>query len=88
MDKDTKTAISETYGVINSESVSELLSRFQSVMSGFLTRQAAQGNFADLNSQAHLYNAFMELTAKMMGNPAKLAENQLALWHDYLNLWA
>ncbi len=31
--------------------------------------------------------AFMELTSKMLANPARLAEAQLGLWRDYMSLW-
>lgn len=31
--------------------------------------------------------AFMELTSKMLANPARLAEAQLGLWRDYMTLW-
>ncbi|MBC8269110.1 MAG: class I poly(R)-hydroxyalkanoic acid synthase [Rhodospirillaceae bacterium] len=78
---------SETYGVVNSESVAELSMRFQRIISEYFAKQMAESSLTDLNSGSHLGNAFIELTAKMMANPAKLAENQLALWQDYLNLW-
>ncbi|MGH8801201.1 MAG: class I poly(R)-hydroxyalkanoic acid synthase, partial [Casimicrobiaceae bacterium] len=31
--------------------------------------------------------AFLELTSKMLANPARLAESQLSLWRDYMTLW-
>ena len=61
--------------------------RFQRVMSDFLAAQATHDNFTDLNSTSRLGTAFLELMGKMISDPAKLAENQLALWQDYLNLW-
>ena len=87
MDEEANSAASETYGVINSESVGELSMRFQRIISDFFAKQLAESSLADLNSGSHLSNAFIELTAKMMANPAQLAENQLALWQEYLNLW-
>ncbi len=87
MDNKTKSATSETYGVINAKSAGELLMRFQRVMSDFLAKQAAHDNFTDLKSTSRLGTAFLELVGKMISDPAKLAENQLALWQDYLNLW-
>ncbi len=31
--------------------------------------------------------AFLEMTARMMSNPAKMVEAQVNLWHDYMQLW-
>ena len=31
--------------------------------------------------------AFFEMTARMMADPARLVEAQMALWNDYLTLW-
>jgi len=31
--------------------------------------------------------AFMEMASKMLANPYKLAETQMNLWWDYMNLW-
>jgi len=87
LDKQRQNPLSETYGVINSASAGELILRFQRIMSDFLARQAIENSFTDLSSGGHLSNAFMELTAKMMADPANVANNNLALWQDYLNLW-
>ncbi|MEP6679646.1 MAG: class I poly(R)-hydroxyalkanoic acid synthase, partial [Betaproteobacteria bacterium] len=40
--------------------------------------------FAD---ELGLGKAFMELAAKMLANPYKLAEAQMNLWWDYMSLW-
>src|SRR3546814_704591 len=32
-------------------------------------------------------NAFLEMTTKMMADPAKLFQAQLGLWQDYMSLW-
>ena len=54
------------------------------------------GEFASRNAQAGaalpsdelgLGKAFMELAAQMLANPARLAESQMNLWWDYMNLW-
>ena len=34
-----------------------------------------------------LGKAFMEVAAQMLANPARLAESQMNLWWDYMNLW-
>src|SRR6185295_8188575 len=50
------------------------------------------GDFASRNKalpsdELGLGKAFMELAAQMLTNPAKLAESQMNLWWDYMNLW-
>lgn len=87
MNKQSKSGKSPTYGVVNSHSAVELSMRFQRIMLDFFTRQVSQGSISDLNTGSHFSNDFMELGAKIMGDPAKLAENQFALWQDYVNLW-
>lgn len=32
-------------------------------------------------------SSFIDLTTKMMSDPAKLVKAQMSLWHDYLELW-
>ena len=54
------------------------------------------GDFAARNAGKHaavrgdelgLGKAFMELAAKMLANPARIAEAQMNLWWDYMSLW-
>ena len=58
----------------------------QNLVNDFLQQQAkdsGRGEADPLNIGA----AFMQLTNKMMSNPAKLVEAQMILWQDYMNLW-
>jgi len=69
-----------------SQAMTNIAERAQRIVSEFVSRQATeQGpqNFDPLN----IGNAFMEMTAKMMSDPAKLVEANLTLWNDYLALW-
>ncbi len=56
------------------------------VMSEFTARNAHAGGALPAD-ELGLGQAFMELAAQMLANPAKLAESQLNLWWDYMNLW-
>ncbi len=47
------------------------------------TERVRQGDLDPFN----IGNAFFEMTAQMMANPAKLAEAQISLWRDYMALW-
>ncbi|HET8610521.1 MAG TPA: hypothetical protein VFM11_12350 [Burkholderiales bacterium] len=51
------------------------------LMSNFIAQQPAYGD------ELGISKAFFELTARMMADPARLAQEQLALWQDYQALW-
>ncbi|WP_374656552.1 PHA/PHB synthase family protein [Dongia sp.] len=57
----------------------------QRLMQDFLGRHAK--DFSIGPDAASLGRAFLEMTARMMGDPAKLIEAQVSLWQDYMNLW-
>src|SRR3546814_13513828 len=61
--------------------------RSQKLVAEFLARQQAggggNGNLDPLNIGA----AFMEMTGRMMADPAKLVQAQMNLWQDYMRLW-
>ncbi len=56
------------------------------VMRDFAARNAQPGAALPAD-ELGLGQAFMELAAQMLANPAKLAESQMNLWWDYMNLW-
>jgi polyhydroxyalkanoate synthase len=63
--------------------------RSQRLVADFLSRQskgapAANSGMADPMA---IGAAFFELTARMMADPGRLIEAQMALWNDYLTLW-
>jgi polyhydroxyalkanoate synthase len=51
----------------------------------FAARNTSPSN--PLADEMGVGKAFMELAAKMLTNPAKLAEAQMNLWWDYMSLW-
>lgn len=69
------------------EAMADIAQRSQRLVGDFLERQskatAAPVAFDPLNLGA----AFFEMTTRMMADPAKLVEAQMALWTDYVTLW-
>ncbi len=69
-----------------SKTMASIAERTQRIVTGFLTRQAANGSFAHADP-LNIGQAFLELTVKMMSDPALLVRAQMSLWEDYMNLW-
>jgi polyhydroxyalkanoate synthase len=63
-----------------------LAERSQQAVQAFAERQSSDGGFSIANPTA-IAKAFTELTAKMVADPAKLAEAQMQLWQDSMKLW-
>lgn len=69
-----------------SKAMANIAERSQRIVAEFLSRQAAEpggGNMDPLN----IGSAFLEMTSKMMSDPAKLVEANITLWQDYMALW-
>ena len=65
--------------------MAEVAERGQRIVSDFLKRQSeSDGNPDPLN----IGNAFMEMTTRLMTNPARLVQAQIGFWQDYLTLWS
>jgi polyhydroxyalkanoate synthase len=66
-------------------SMADIAERSQRLVADWLDRQAKQQpqNTDPLN----IGGAFMEMTARMMADPARLVQAQLGFWQDYLTLW-
>ena len=69
------------------ETMADIAERSQRIVSAFIERQANGGSGAGPVDPLNIGGAFMELTSRMLANPAKLAEAQIALWHQYASLW-
>ncbi len=69
-----------------SENLRQIAEKSQRIVEDFLTKQAQEGD-AGMAVPMSIGTAFLEMTAKMMANPAKLLEAQAELWQNYLNLW-
>src|SRR5215469_5261689 len=63
--------------------------RSQRLVTGFLRRQPTDlpAGGSGMADPMAIGAAFFELTARMMADPARLIEAQMALWNDYLTLW-
>ena len=57
------------------------------LMGDFAANQAKGGATSLVADELGIGKAFMEMASKMLANPYKLAETQLNLWADYMNLW-
>jgi polyhydroxyalkanoate synthase len=64
------------------ESLKSAAEKSAKVMGEFASRGAALPS-----DELGLGKAFMELSAQMLANPARLAESQMNLWWDYMSLW-
>ena len=67
-------------------SLADIARRGQRLVAEFLARQASGGGLG-MSDPLNIGGAFMEMTTRLMADPAKLANAQMALWQDYLDLW-
>jgi polyhydroxyalkanoate synthase len=68
-----------------SRTMADVAERGQRIVADFLKRQADGG--AASTDPFNIGNAFMEMTARLMANPARLMQAQIGFWQDYLTLW-
>jgi polyhydroxyalkanoate synthase subunit PhaC len=69
-----------------SRRLAEVAEQSQRIVAEFLSRQNGDGGVGMADPMA-IGATFFELTARMMADPARLVQVQLALWNDYLTLW-
>jgi polyhydroxyalkanoate synthase len=67
-----------------SRTMADVAERGQRIVTDFLKRQSATPADPD---PLKIGNAFLEMTTRLMANPARLVQAQLGFWHDYLTLW-
>ena len=68
------------------ESLAAAAEKSAKLMGEFVARNAGK-QAAVASDELGLGKAFMELAAKMLANPARIAEGQMRLWRDYMTLW-
>ena len=66
------------------ESLASAAEKSAHLMGEFAKRHAQKPRLAD---EVGVGKAFMELAARMLSNPYQIAESQMNLWWDYMNLW-
>jgi polyhydroxyalkanoate synthase len=67
-----------------SRTMSEVAERGQRIVTDFLKRQSGSATTRD---PFNIGGAFLEMTTRLMANPAQLVQAQLGFWQDYLTLW-
>ncbi|WP_284947735.1 PHA/PHB synthase family protein [Acidisoma cladoniae] len=72
--------------------MTDIAERSQRILLGWLKRQGQSKTEAGLPSASaadplNIGGAFLEMTTKLMSNPARLMQAQLGLWQDYMTLW-
>ena len=65
-------------------SMADIAERSQRLVGEWLTRQPMEDHAAD---PLNIGRAFMEMTTRLMANPARLMQAQLGFWQDYVTLW-
>ncbi|MGG5810034.1 PHA/PHB synthase family protein [Falsiroseomonas sp. CW058] len=68
-----------------SRTMADVAERGQRIVADFLKRQAESG--AKGPDPLNIGSAFMEMTTRLMTNPARLMQAQIGFWQDYLTLW-
>ena len=63
--------------------MADIAERSQRIVTEWLKRQAEEEHADPLN----IGRAFMEMTTRLMANPARLMQAQLGFWQDYMTLW-
>ncbi len=66
-------------------SMADIAERSQRIVGEWLKRQADSGPASP--DPLNIGGAFMEMTTRLMANPAKLVQAQLGFWQDYMSLW-
>ncbi len=65
-------------------SMADIAARSQRLVNDWLKRQAKEGVELD---PMNVGGAFLEMTAKLLANPAQMVQAQMGLWRDYITLW-
>jgi polyhydroxyalkanoate synthase len=66
-------------------SMADIAERSQRIVGEWLKRQASEG--AGSSDPFNIGNAFLEMTRKLMANPAHMMQAQMGFWQDYMSLW-
>ncbi len=69
-----------------SQGMAKIAEKSQKLVADFIERQHLQPPDATMDP-LNISRAFMEVTTRMMADPAKLVQAQMNLWQDYLKLW-
>ncbi|WP_270938794.1 PHA/PHB synthase family protein [Falsiroseomonas oryzae] len=68
--------------------MADVAERGQRIVTDFLKRQTNEGSATGPGPDPlNIGNAFLEMTTRLMANPARLMQAQIGFWQDYLTLW-
>ncbi|HYD29769.1 MAG TPA: class I poly(R)-hydroxyalkanoic acid synthase [Azospirillaceae bacterium] len=70
-----------------SRAVTRIAEQSQRLVTEFLKRHGTDLTKPQNPDPLHIGQAFLEMTARMMTDPARLVQAQMSLWHDYMTLW-
>src|SRR5262249_51199489 len=68
-----------------SKAMAHLAERSQRIVADFLTHQAGDG--IGMADPLNIASAFLEMTTRLMTDPAKLLQSQISLWQAHMDLW-
>ncbi len=69
------------------QAMADIAARSQRLVADFLQRHATDLAKPKNMDPFNVGSAFMEMTSKMMADPAKIMQAQMNLWNDYMTLW-
>ncbi|MQX35539.1 class I poly(R)-hydroxyalkanoic acid synthase [Roseospira navarrensis] len=69
------------------QDMQEITEHAQKLFTDFLSRQASGSAGLPFTDPLNVSEAWLDMTAKMMSNPAKIMEAQFNLWQEYMALW-
>ncbi|MBU2090598.1 MAG: class I poly(R)-hydroxyalkanoic acid synthase [Alphaproteobacteria bacterium] len=70
-----------------SKTMAAIAEKSQKIMSDFMARHAAEDAQGKSGDPLNIGQAFLEMTTRMMSDPTRMMQAQMALWTDYLQLW-
>jgi polyhydroxyalkanoate synthase len=83
---DDKTAFRLPDPALVTRTMADVAERGQRIVTDFLKRQGADGTSSGPDP-LNIGSAFLEMTTRLMANPARLMQAQIGFWQDYLTLW-
>jgi polyhydroxyalkanoate synthase len=86
-DADDKTSFRLPDPNLVSRTMADVAERGQRIVTDFLRRQAEDGTTTPGPDPLNIGSAFLEMTGRLMANPARLMQAQIGFWQDYLTLW-
>lgn len=68
------------------QAMAEIAEKSQRLMSQFIERHSNEENQPNADPM-NIVSAFMELTSRMMADPATIAQAQMTFWQNYMDIW-